>query len=68
MPEQPEVDARRDSIVAEGDDEDHVLPPQDLDAFGPEAAAPTAGGRVALWVGLLVLAAIVAVAIVYAVR
>jgi hypothetical protein len=33
---QPEVDERHDSIVVSGDDEDHVLPPTELDPYTPE--------------------------------
>ena len=37
---QPDPDERRDSIVVDGDDPDHVLPPQELDPFTPEPDPP----------------------------
>jgi hypothetical protein len=39
---QPEVDERHDSIVVSGEDEDHVLPPTELDPYTPEPG-PRAG-------------------------
>jgi hypothetical protein len=39
---QPEVDERHDSIVVSGEDEDHVLPPTELDPYTPELG-PRAG-------------------------
>ncbi len=39
---QPEVDERHDSIVVSGEDEDHVLPPLELDPYTPEPG-PRAG-------------------------
>jgi hypothetical protein len=67
---QPEVDERHDSIVLEGDDPDHVFPPTELDPYTPEPNAAAAGRKpaAALWIGLLVLVAIVVFAIVLAVR
>lgn len=65
---QPEVDERTDSVVVEGDDAEHVLPPTELDPYTPE---PDVGGRkpsAALWIGLVVLVALVVFAIVLAVR
>jgi hypothetical protein len=64
---QPEVDERHDSIVVTGDDADHVLPPTELDPYTPEPRAG-ARARLALWLGLAVLVALVALAIVLAVR
>lgn len=64
---QPEVDERRDSIVVAGDDADHVLPPSELDPYTPEPHA-TASRKAALWVGLVVLVALVVLAVVLAVR
>jgi hypothetical protein len=60
---QPEVDERNDSIVVEGDDRDHVLPPTELDPFTPDTTQ-TAKQRTALWVALIVVAlAIVVIAV-----
>jgi hypothetical protein len=58
---QPEVDARDDSLIVEGDDRDHVLPPTELDPFTPEPAAPTAKARTAMWLVLGVLAIVIVV-------
>jgi len=63
---QPEVDERHDSIVVEGDDAEHVLPPQELDPYTPEPGTPP-HGRPALLVALAVVVAILAVVIVYAI-
>ena len=62
---QPDPDERRDSIVVEGDDPDHVLPPQELDPFTPEPE-PAPNARRALWIALLTIAVLLAVVIVYA--
>jgi hypothetical protein len=61
---QPEVDDRHDSILVEGDDVDHVLPPSELDPYTPE---PATGARAAsaLWIAILVLLVVVA-AVIYA--
>jgi hypothetical protein len=66
MPDQPETDDRHDTIVVQGDDADHVLPPQELDPFTPETSLP-ARGRTALWIGLLAIVAVLVVVIAYAV-
>ena len=60
MTEQPEVDDRHDSLVVEGDDADHVLPPQELDPFTPEPAPPR-GTRASMMVALVVVVAILVV-------
>jgi hypothetical protein len=60
MPEQPEVDDRHDSIVVEGDDADHVLPPQELDPFTPEPAPPEKARNV-MWVAVAIVVVIVLV-------
>ena len=65
MPDQPEVDARHDSILVEGDDADHVLPPQELDPYTPEPAPPE-GARNAMWLAVAIVVVIVLV-VVYAV-
>ena len=62
MTDQPEVDDRHDSIVVEGDDPDHVLPPQELDPFTPEPAPP-AKARGAMMAALAVVVIIVAVVV-----
>jgi hypothetical protein len=61
---QPEVDERRDSILVEGDDRDHVLPPSELDPYTPEPQ-PATKARVGIWLALLTLAIVVGI-IVYA--
>lgn len=61
---QPEVDGRHDSIVVEGDDVDHVLPPSELDPYTPEPAT-SARTASALWIAILVLL-VVAAAVIYA--
>jgi hypothetical protein len=60
MPDQPEVDERHDSIVVEGDDADHVLPPQELDPFTPEPAPPEKA-RNTMWLAVAILVVIVLV-------
>jgi hypothetical protein len=65
--EQPEVDDRHDSLVVEGDDSDHVLPPLELDPFTPEPD-PTGKARTALWIALAVIVVVLAIVIVAAVR
>jgi hypothetical protein len=64
---QPEVDARHDSIVVEGDDADHVLPPGELDPYTPEPAAGTRAAS-ALWIAILVLLVVVAIVVYAATR
>lgn len=64
MDEQPEVDERHDSIVVEGDDPEHVLPPQELDSFTPEPA-PTKG-RGAMVAALVVVVVLIVVVVIYA--
>ena len=70
MTEQPETDERRDSIVVEGDDRDHVLPPTELDPYTPEPGTRPGAGTAfrSLWLALLVLAIVVAIVIVAALR
>lgn len=64
---QPEVKERDDSVVVEGDDADHVLPPTELDPFTPDTTQ-TGKQRTALWLALAVLAIVVVVVIVFAIR
>ena len=65
---QPEVDARDDSLVVEGDDRDHVLPPTELDPFTPDPAPPTQKARAALWAAIAVLLVVVAIVVYAAIR
>jgi hypothetical protein len=64
---QPEVDERDDSIVVEGDDRDHVLPPTELDPYTPESAPP-ARARRALWAAVAILVIVIAIVVYAAVR
>jgi hypothetical protein len=64
---QPEVKERDDSIVVEGDDRDHVLPPTELDPYTPDLA-PSARARAALWGAIAILLVVVAIVIYAAVR
>jgi hypothetical protein len=65
--EQHEVDDRHDSIVIDGDDADHVFPPQELDLFTPEPEAPAAARNV-LWIALAIAVIIILVTVYAAVR
>jgi hypothetical protein len=64
---QPETDGRHDTIVVEGDDVDHVQPPQELDPFTPEPS-PAPHARFALWIALVVLVVMLAVVLFAVVR
>ena len=55
MTEQHDSDRRHDSIVVEGDDADHVLPPTELDPFTPEPAPPPRARRAMIGALLLVI-------------
>jgi hypothetical protein len=57
------MDDRHDSLVVEGDDEEHVLPPTELDPFTPEPAPPNRKARTALALALVVLLVLLAIAI-----
>jgi hypothetical protein len=67
---QPEVDDRRDSILVEGDDADHVLPPPELDPYTPEPGARPGDGRAfsLLWVAIAIVLLVVALVVYAAVR
>jgi hypothetical protein len=65
---QPEADERSDSLLVEGDDRDHVLPPTELDPFTPEPSPPTGNARVALWIALALAILVIVVVIVAATR
>jgi hypothetical protein len=65
---QPEVDERDDSIVVEGDDRDHVLPPTELDPYTPDPAPPTSKARTALWLAIAILLVVVAIVVIAAIR
>lgn len=64
---QPESDDRHDSIVVEGDDADHVLPPLELDPFTPEPAPPTERARAALWFVVATIVVVIVAAVIYAI-
>ena len=51
---------RHDSLVVEGDDADHVLPPPELDPFTPEPAPPEKARNV-MWLAVAIVAVIVLV-------
>jgi hypothetical protein len=57
MPEQHEVDDRHDSIVVEGDDAAHVMPPPELDPFTPEPM-PSDQARNVLWIAIAIVVVI----------
>lgn len=61
---QPEIDDRHDSILVEGEDRDHVLPPSELDPYTPEPQPP-AKARRGLWLALLAVAIVIGI-VVYA--
>lgn len=67
MTDQPEVDDRHDSLVVEGDDADHVLPPQELDPFTPEPGAP-ARARSLMMVALAIVVIVILIVLYVAVR
>ena len=57
---QPEVDDRHDGLIVAGDDEDHVLPPSELDPFTPEPS-PAPRPRIAIWLAIAVLVVLAAI-------
>jgi len=65
MSEQREVDDRHDSLVVEGEDEDHVLPPTELDPYTPEPGAPR-NARRAMALALVVIVCMLLVVGIYA--
>jgi len=65
MTDQPEVDDRHDSLVVEGEDAEHVLPPTELDPYTPEPYAPPKARR-AMMAALLVIVLLLIVVGVYA--
>jgi hypothetical protein len=64
---QPEVDERDDSLLVEGDDTGHVLPPTELDPYTPEPG-PSAGASTALWAAIAIVLVVVAIVVIAAVR
>jgi hypothetical protein len=64
---QSEVKGRHESMVVEGDDEDHVLPASELDPFTPEPE-PGPRPRLAIWLALAVLVVLAAIVIFAAFR
>ncbi len=67
---QPEVDERRDSVLVEGDDVDHVLPPTELDPYTPEPGPRAGEGKAfrALWAAIAIVLLIGALVVYAAVR
>ena len=65
MAEQHDVDDRHDSLVVEGEDAGHVLPPTELDPYTPEPYAPR-NARRAMMAALLVIVLLLIVVGVYA--
>jgi hypothetical protein len=57
------MDDRHDSLVVEGDDSEHVLPPTELDPFTPEPKPPNRKARIGLAIALAILVVLVAIAI-----
>jgi hypothetical protein len=57
------MDDRHDSLLVEGDDTEHVLPPAGTDPFTPEPAPPNGKARVALAAALVILLVLVALAV-----
>jgi hypothetical protein len=64
---QPEVKERDDSIIVEGDDPDHVLPPTELDPYTPDITPP-ARARTAMWGAIAILLIVVAIVLYAALR
>jgi hypothetical protein len=64
---QPEVDERDDSLIVEGDDRDHVLPPTELDPYTPDTSIPDRA-RMAMWGAIAILLIVVAIVVYAAVR
>jgi hypothetical protein len=64
---QPEVDERHDSLLVDGEDEDHVLPPTELDPYTPEFAAPPRA-RAAMWIAIAIVLVVAVVVVIAAVR
>jgi hypothetical protein len=64
---QPEVDERHDSLLVEGEDADHVLPPTELDPYTPEPAPP-ARARMLMRAAIAIVLVVVLVIVVAAVR
>lgn len=65
---QPEVDERDDTIVVEGDDAGHVLPPTELDPYTPDTTPTASRQRTALLAALVVIAIVVVVVVISALR
>jgi hypothetical protein len=68
MAEQPEVDDRHDSLVVEGEDAGHVLPPTELDPYTPEPGAPRNARRAMMAAFLVIVLLLLAVGIYAAVH
>jgi hypothetical protein len=65
--EQHDADPRHDSIVVEGDDADHIMPPQELDLYTPEPD-PTKKAKTALWIALAIVVVLLVVVLIAALR
>jgi hypothetical protein len=63
---QPEVDERDDTILVEGDDADHVLPPSELEPYTPDVSIASGMQRTALWLAILVAVVVVVIVVVIA--
>jgi len=66
MSEQHDIDERHDSLIVEGDDADHVLPPPELDPFTPEPSPPARARQAMIWV-FLVVVILLAIGIAYSI-
>ena len=64
---QQEVDGRDDSLIVEGDDRDHVLPPTELDPYTPDVSPPQRA-RKAMLVAVAILLVVVAIVVYAALR
>jgi hypothetical protein len=64
---QPEVDARHETLLVDGDDAGHVLPPTELDPYTPEPS-PSMAAATALWIAIAVAIFVVAVSVYAATR
>jgi hypothetical protein len=65
---QPEAKERDDTILVEGDDVDHVLPPTELDPYTPDPAPPTEKARLALWAAIAIVLVVILIVVVAALR
>lgn len=59
-------DDRHDTIIVEGDDSEHLLPPSDIDPYTPEPE-PRGKARRAMIVALVVVVIMLAIVVIYTV-